>query len=123
MIGLEDDPVAVAEIDHHMLVISPNARPPRHEILGGSGSTHICQPVLENLSHAGTQFELCLVLALADAADGFGVKGKFQRVGPSVKNLFPNLRDTRRAGRPSACNSERGGKINLCTRPCRHKVR
>jgi hypothetical protein len=83
MIGLEYDPMAVTQIDSHMLAIGPHTRSPRHEILGGSGSTHVCQAVLESVGHFGTQFALRLVLALADAADGFGMKSKLQLVGLS----------------------------------------
>jgi hypothetical protein len=70
MIGLEDDPMAVAQIDSHMVAIGPNARSPGQELFGGSRSTHVCQAVLEGLGHFGTQFALCLVFALADAANG-----------------------------------------------------
>jgi hypothetical protein len=82
MIGLENDPMAIAQIDSHMQAVGTYARSPRHKIFGGSGGTHVCQAVLESFGHFGTQLDLCLAFALAGAANGFGVKSKLQLVGP-----------------------------------------
>ena len=83
MVRFEDQSVAVAQVDGHVLAVGADAWPPRHEVFGGCGSTQVRQPVLESLSHSGTQFELCLGLTLADGAERLGVKGEFQRPGPS----------------------------------------
>ncbi len=76
MIGLKSNPVAIGEIDNHLLAVIPKARSAGYEIFGCSGGTHVCQAAFESLRSYGTEFGLCLLLTLADSANGFGVKGK-----------------------------------------------
>ncbi len=85
MVGGEDDPVAVTQVDSHVLVVCAVqfARRANHEILGGCGSAQICQPVLKDFSHSCTEFALRVGLALTDSAKRLGVEGEFQRVNPS----------------------------------------
>src|SRR6266436_2589539 len=70
VVSREYNAVVVGQIENHVLTIWAvnNTRPTSQEVLGGCGSTHIRQPVLQNLGRRSTQFELCLGLAFTDGA-------------------------------------------------------